>query len=138
MLDRAAERPAALQPLILHIQTKMKRRITPLLVSPSTSDAVPAGQAQRSMVPAMSIKEMSEYTERNIGPGRRLYVALQEPGATVSWSKVSSPQACENEGNRQGSSCGQLKVSFESPDPCDDSHVTSDAAGGGAAKASGN
>ena len=38
----------------------------------------------------MSVKEMSEFTERNIGPGRRLYVALQEPGATVSWSKVGA------------------------------------------------
>ena len=70
------------------MESKTKRRITPLLVSPSVPAAVPAGLVQRSTTPCMSVKEMAEYTERNIGPGRRLYVALQEPGATVSWSKV--------------------------------------------------
>ena len=70
------------------MDSKTKRRITPLLVSPSFTAAAPAGVVQRSAAPSMSVKDMAEYTERNIGPGRRLYVALQEPGATVSWSKV--------------------------------------------------
>jgi len=77
-----------------------KRRITPIMVSSEVSTAAQVPQLQQAAPAqflarptqsiAMSMQEQSDKAAKTLGPGRFIYVALNEDYNEINWPRVSS------------------------------------------------